>query len=1687
MPPAPLDCTKAECDWKTPANCPDWDKMIKMLELHIVAQHGGQNSTSASSAANLAPKLEKLPRPSFQLEMSQAEWAFKKSQWDAYISQTPVSETVKVQQLRAACEDDLMRRVYDAGDLSSMNTESLLLDQIKKIAVRVVHKTLHLQNLWKMVQSPEESIRAFASRLVGTAELCDLFVTCSKSGCTQRTSFRDEVVLQALLKGMHDVEIRTRVLSRTQNDELKGLASIVDYIAAEEASSASFLSMSDHHTVAGNKSAYKRQHFQRTGNHDPSLLVKCGHCGSKHQGDNTNISRKQFCKAFDKKCSKCGKSHHFANVCRSSQQTNHVGPVVAATNAPDEPVTGALTVSAGFYAMQSTTPTRYEHLSPFIASLRHDGPVTTVPLPHLVHSVHSGWTSKPALPSPTIRLDVRIDCLAYTTLKIPIPRSSLRPVKVPNIQACADTGAQLTTIPIALLPKLGVRSTDVLPIMTNLNTVTGAPVELIGGILLEFRGINHATGIEMTSKQLAYVSTTIPYTFLSREACNDLGLIPKDFPTIGGCSPPMTVASMTCSNSGVSGPDDLPCSCPRRELPPNTPPTMPCAPTSDNLPLLRQYIVDRYAASAFNTCEQQPLPLMKTSPPLRLFLNENATPVAVHSPAAVPLHWDKMVTDGLERDVRLGVIERVPVNTPTTWCSRMVITPKHDGSPRRVVDYQAVNANCPRQTHHTRTPWQIASSVPPKCVKTVLDAWHGYHSVPIHPADRHITTFITKEGRFQYRTAPQGLLSAGDGYTQRFDEIIGNFPNHSKCVDDSILWRDNIESNFYATCEFLDKCGAAGIIFNRDKFQFACDEVDYVGFRITNEGIKPTKEFVDNILNFPTPKTITDVRSWFGCIQQIAYTFAISEVMLPFRQLLRPQVPFTWNEDLDRAFQASKEEILRQCETGVRLFNMSAPTGLATDWSKNCMGWWLVQRHCRCPEPVKLGCCKTGWQTVFCGSKFTTPAESRYAPIEGEAAAVVLGLDKCSHFVLGLPKLLLAVDHKPLVSIFNSMSLENIPNPRLFRLKHRSLKYRFTPCHVAGKKNVVPDTFSRRNDALSQSVSPESSIQIGYSYHMGPPNWVSAPVYNSCIATSTLGAMQCDTDEFITGVAMSNLQHFNYSSNQLVAAIATPDLQAVTWEVLEAACRSCSDYQLLHQMIERGLPEHSRDWEQRLLPYYKHRNLLTTIGPVVLVGERPVIPKSLRSRIIDHLHSGHPGLATMCQRLSSSLYWPNYTDDLIRAKSQCSTCMKIAPSNPSMPPRQPVSPRYPFQSVVCDFFVVAGHSYAALADRYSNWLSVLKLKQDTSQELINVLRNYFATFGVPELLSTDGATIFTSSTFRNFCQRWGIEQRISSAYHPRSNKRAELAVKQAKRLVQDSLGPGGSLDTDRMARALLAHRNTPDGATGVSPSQVIFGRKLRDFLPVSPGHYLPRPEWRLQADQRELALAKRHIKAEEALSAKCRKLPDLKLFDIVAIQDQNGTTPRRWSKTGKVMEVLGHDSYLIKVDGSNRLTQRNRQFLRRIEPYKCYLDEFPPATVLSPEDNAPIDPIDQTYATDNIDKYGPPDSSNQDLITNSMDKSDQLPQPPLNDQADPQPLDVSQSTCENPTLPGGPSQSKSFNPSLRPVLPDTVNSEENIVPGSGMSTNNQSHRNLPTQRPRVLEHWVVNPKFVRKNDGRAAP
>ena len=210
------------------------------------------------------------------------------------------------------------------------------------------------------------------------------------------------------------------------------------------------------------------------------------------------------------------------------------------------------------------------------------------------------------------------------------------------------------------------------------------------------------------------------------------------------------------------------------------------------------------------------------------------------------------------------------------------------------LDFQKLNDVAVRQTQTAESPFHQVLSVPSQTIKTVVDAWQGYHSVPLAEEDRHYTTFLSPWGRYRYPTYPQGILASGDAFNAWYDKIVSDFKDKTKCIDDTLLWSSNLEESLFRTCKYLTLCSNAGIIFNRKKFQFGQEEVDFLGFKITMDSIKPNPEYLQAIQDFPRPRDITGVRSWFGLIQQVAYAFSDTEVMLPFRTLFKPSSEFLW-------------------------------------------------------------------------------------------------------------------------------------------------------------------------------------------------------------------------------------------------------------------------------------------------------------------------------------------------------------------------------------------------------------------------------------------------------------------------------------------------------------------------------------------------------------------------------------------------------------------------------------------------------------------------------------------------------------------------------------------------------------------------------------------------------------------------
>ena len=211
-----------------------------------------------------------------------------------------------------------------------------------------------------------------------------------------------------------------------------------------------------------------------------------------------------------------------------------------------------------------------------------------------------------------------------------------------------------------------------------------------------------------------------------------------------------------------------------------------------------------------------------------------------------------------------------------------------------------------------------------------------------------------------------------------------------------------------------------------------------------------------------------------------------------------------------------------------------------------------------------------------------------------------------------------------------------------------------------------------------------------------------------------------------------------------------------------------------------------------------------------------------------------------------------------------------------------MQPQYPFQCTCADFFQYAGHNYLVIVDRYSNW-PIVERAHRGSTGLITSLRHTFTTYGISDELSFDGGPELTSS--------------------------ATTTV------------PAQLLSPSPPLNQTLAYRPQCEYLEGHS-----------ETLYQSIQKNVPHKIWQETLANREEALRNRHMQDAERLSAHIRILPPLTVGDHIRKQNQTGSLPTKWDKTGLVIGVRQFDQYVIRVDGSGRRTLSNRKF---IPPSDC--------------------------------------------------------------------------------------------------------------------------------------------------------
>ena len=1226
-----LECPIPGCSYKTPESSET--VACALLTAHTPVHTSV--SAMATSTRNHGPKLD---RPKVDVGINQEEWNIFIRRWDAFVIGSGLDPDASSSQLFQCAGEDLGNSLLKSDpDIISRPT-SAVKNAMKSLAVIAVATGVTRSELMAMQQERDESFRSFAARVRGKAETCSYITKCD---CERSVDFTDIIIRDVLLAGIADMDIRREALG---TDGILG-RSINDVVSLVEGKEMARNALP---TIAASISNHRHQQLSpQPTNQRPTDKIQtssCPDCGNQYAL--FSEGPRGLNKRPHRQCLNCYRSKRNRNKQNQKTRTGNI---------PKQNEIG------GVFAQVTSISTNTNTNRTADTKLKS----STVNPSHHVFS-KGQWRRARFLNHPEIKLSVsatKNDYLAFGR-KCPDVAPTI-------ISAMADSGAQSCLWSLNDFYAAGFSKKHLIPVNMDLVAANKSPIKIDGAVLLRLNGLS-SNGMQLSCACMTYISQQAKGFYLSREAMMDLGIVSKDFPMVGAVperpDPLQYPSRLSYSrearnlNAGCSitlSDESSSCSCPERTVVPEPPTKLPFDCSEANNAKMEKWLLEYFGSSTFNTCSHQPLPSM-VGPPVEIHISDDAVPKAVHTPAPVPIHWQDQVKADLLRDEALGVIENVPYGEPVTWCHRMVVTRKHNGSPRRTVDLSPLNKHCKRETFANESPFHLARRVPPDTWKTVTDAWNGYHSVPLRESDRHLTTFISPFGRWRYKRAPQGFLSSGDGYNRRFDAVLSDFERKERCVDDTIHYDSDLEEHWWRTIEFLITVGNSGIVLNPDKFQFARKEVDFAGFRISSTSIEPLPKFLDAIRNFPTPKSITDIRSWFGLVNQVSNYAQLRDLMAPFKQFLSPKCTFNWTTELDNAFTTSKRCIVDSIKHGVEIFDPHRRTCLRPDWSKNGIGYILIQKHCTCLSDLP-DCCEDGWKIALAGSRFLSAAEQRYAPIEGEALAVAWGLEQTKYFTQGCNDLLIVTDHKPLVKILGDRTLDEISNSRIFRLKQRTLPWSFTIAHLPGKTNSAADAASR---------------------------------YPSASA------------------------HMNDDAECIMAAAIHKDANTITslsWEQIATATTSDPTMKLLVEAIECGFPDEYRTSDPGVSKYWQYRESLHVSEGVVMYRDRAVIPKSLRAIVLKFLHSAHQGVTSMQSRAKSIVFWPGMTQEIQFMRNNCHTCNKNAPSQPRPPATEQVTPSTPFESIFADYFTHGGHHYLVAGDRLSGWVEMFRAPHGTSQ------------------------------------------------------------------------------------------------------------------------------------------------------------------------------------------------------------------------------------------------------------------------------------------------------------------------------------------------------------------------------------
>mmetsp|Transcript_119887 Transcript_119887/g.346392 ORF Transcript_119887/g.346392 Transcript_119887/m.346392 type:complete len:738 (-) Transcript_119887:6878-9091(-) len=280
----------------------------------------------------------------------------------------------------------------------------------------------------------------------------------------------------------------------------------------------------------------------------------------------------------------------------------------------------------------------------------------------------------------------------------------------------------------------------------------------------------------------------------------------------------------------------------------------------------------------------------------------NVQPYHCKNYIPIPHIYLETLKKEIERLIAIGVLERA--DGPSDWCAPGFVIPKKDNRPRLIIDLRQANKAI------KRTPWpmpyitNLISEIGRYKYCTCLDLSMGYYHFQLSERLKEMTTFVLPFGRFRYRRLPMGLNISPDFFQKQMTQLFGDLPN-VKCYLDDIAIHSNgtYEEHLADVEEVLRRMARKGLQINALKSFWATDQpVEYLGFLLTPEGIRPQPKKVKAMMNLAIPKTRKQLRQVIGLINYYRYMWKRrSHLLAPLTALLSTKKKFEWTKGIEKS------------------------------------------------------------------------------------------------------------------------------------------------------------------------------------------------------------------------------------------------------------------------------------------------------------------------------------------------------------------------------------------------------------------------------------------------------------------------------------------------------------------------------------------------------------------------------------------------------------------------------------------------------------------------------------------------------------------------------------------------------------------------------------------------------------------